>query len=199
MPARPLINFAKRSNLIKMTIATLSQYFANPRWEMIKQHCRGRKVLDIGLGMGTLAKNMMRDGYFVTGLDVDNTSLYEDIQPTIYDGLKMPFRNHSFDTATLVCVLHHCVNQSMVLREAMRVADRVVVVEDTYRNGFERKLVGFRDCIENWEFYEHGYRTYEEWEKLCKQNGWKTKLVRSWSSWDFGFLYGRQILFVIDK
>ncbi len=203
MPARPIIALTKsNSKLSKIFLDFVkksSQYFARPRFLMIKNHLKGKRILDIGLGMGSLAMNMKNDGYKVVGVDVDNTSLYQEIAPVIYDGKVMPFKNSDFDTATIICVLHHCSDQVQVLREAMRVAKRTVVIEDTHRNKFERNLVSFRDSFENWEWYYHNYRSYLEWKNLCDKEGWKVRHIKSWSSFDFGFLYGRQTLFVIDK
>jgi len=149
--------------------------------------------------MGSLAKCMLDDGYHVVGLDVDNTSLWKEIQPVIYDGKIIPFKNNVFDNTTVICVLHHCQKQEQLLNEIMRVSKRAIVIEDTYRNQLEHIAIAIRDSIENWEFYKHTYRSYPEWKKLCENNGWKVKHVKSWSSWDFGVLYGHQTCFVIEQ
>ena len=142
---------------------------------------------------------MLDDGYHIVGLDVDNTSLWKEIQPVIYDGKIIPFKNNVFDNTTVICVLHHCQKQEQLLNEIMRVSKRAIVIEDTYRNQLEHIAIAIRDSIENWEFYKHTYRSYPEWKKLCENNGWKVKHVKSWSSWDFGVLYGHQTCFVIEQ
>lgn len=199
MPAKPLINWGKENLHRLMLLQSFSQYFAKRRTALIAPHIKGKKVLDIGLGMGTLSVNLRNLGYLVVGVDVDDTSLYPDLKPIIYDGYDMPFGNNQFDTSICICVLHHCKDQEMVLREAMRVSKRLIVIEDTFRNKIEHLLVAVRDSIENWEFYYHQYRSYEEWKTLCTSNGWKVKYIKSWSSLDFGFLYGRQSMFTIEK
>lgn len=203
MPARPIIKASRRKGILAKLLlyaARLgSQIFATPRYELIRDEIKGVKILDVGLGMGTLARLMMRGGYMVTGIDVDNTSLYPEIRPVLYDGKKMPFRRKEFDTATIICVLHHCSDQVQVLSEAVRVAKKVIVIEDTYRNRLERIFISLRDQIENWEFYPHEYRSWNEWRALCIDMGWKVKQIRSWSSWDFGILYGRQTLFTVEE
>jgi len=195
MPARPILNLLKSTNFA----LNASKKFAFPRWKIIKNHIVGNKILDFGLGMGSLAKCMLDDGYKVTGLDVDNTSLWQDIQPVIYDGKKIPYSNDTFDNTTVICVLHHCQNQEKLLNEIMRVSKRAIVIEDTFRNQIEHISIAIRDSIENWEFYHHKYRSYPEWKSLCNNNGWKVKHIKSWSSWDFGILYGHQTCFVIEK
>lgn len=203
MPARPLISITRKNTLAsKLALQLLkwsSQYFANPRLLLIKDYILGTRVLEVGLGMGTLAYNMSRAGYKVAGIDVDNTSLYKEFQPIIYNGFEFPLKNNSFDTVTIVCVLHHCKDQLAVLRESMRVGKRVIVIEDTYRNRIEHFFVAFRDSFENWEWYKHQYRSYDSWKKICNNEGWKVKHIKSWSSVDFGILYGHQTLFIIDK
>ncbi len=194
MPARPFLNLIKTFNF---TI-NASLKFATPRWKIIKRNLIDKNVLDFGLGMGSLAKCMKNDGYSVTGLDIDNTSLWKDVQPVIYDGINIPFKDNQFDNSTVVCVLHHCQNQNKVLKEIMRVSKRVIVIEDTFRNPIEHLAIAVRDSIENWEFYKHIYRSYPEWKKLCETNGWRVRHIKSWSSWDFGILYGHQTCFVIE-
>ncbi|PIW07460.1 hypothetical protein COW38_02755 [Candidatus Collierbacteria bacterium CG17_big_fil_post_rev_8_21_14_2_50_45_7] len=195
MPARPILNLFKSSKYILKA----SLKFSTPRWKIVKSNLVGRNVLDFGLGMGSFAKCMLDDGYHVVGLDVDNTSLWKEIQPVIYDGKIIPFKNNVFDNTTVICVLHHCQKQEQLLNEIMRVSKRAIVIEDTYRNQLEHIAIAIRDSIENWEFYKHTYRSYPEWKKLCENNGWKVKHVKSWSSWDFGVLYGHQTCFVIEQ
>lgn len=195
MPARPILRLLKSSNFL----LEASKKFSIPRWKIIRKHLIGKSVLDFGLGMGSLAKCMVDDGYKVSGLDVDNTSLWQEIQPVLYDGKIIPFKDNIFDNATVICVLHHCQNQEAVLNEIMRVSKRAIVIEDTYRNPAEHIAIAIRDSIENWEFYKHTYRSYDDWKTLCESHGWKVKHVRSWSSWDFGIFYGHQTCFIIEK
>ena len=149
--------------------------------------------------MGTFVKCMIDDGFKVTGIDVDNTSLYNDITPIIYDGKKIPLKDNTFDEATIICVLHHCPNQTQVLKEVMRVSKKAIIIEDTYRNKFEHLLIAVRDSIENWEFYKHEYKSNDDWKSLCNNNGWRVKHIKSWSSWDFGILYGYQTCFIVER
>lgn len=203
MPARPLIFIARKNNVISLVMSRFlkwsSKYFASPRLLLIKEYILGNRVLEVGLGMGTLAHGMQLAGYDVKGLDVDNTSLYKELQPIIYNGFKFPLKSNSIDTVTIVCVLHHCKDQLAVLRESMRVGKRIIVIEDTYRNRIEHLLIAFRDSFENWEWYKHQYRSYDDWKNICNNEGWKVQHIKSWSSFDFGILYGYQTLFIVDK
>ncbi len=195
MPARPFLLALKSHPLL----IEVSKKLALPRWELIKPLVKSQKILDVGLGMGTFAKCMIDDGINVVGIDVDDTSLYKDIVPVIYEGKRIPFKDNSFKESTIICVLHHCPNQIQVLQEVMRVSSRAIIIEDTYRNEFEHVLIAIRDSIENWEFYKHKYRSYTEWKSLCTKHGWKVRHIKSWSSWDFGLLYGHQTCFTVER
>lgn len=195
MPAKPLVKILKSSSFLEK----VSRHFAKPRWELIRSHLVGRKVLEFGLGMGTLAKFAQEAGFHVTGVDVDNSSLHASVQPVIYDGKHLPFADNSFDSATVVCVLHHIKNNLHSLREIMRVSKRAIVIEDTFRNEVEYHLVSFRDSLENLEFQEHYYRKYQDWHETCVKEGWQVSHIKSWSSLDYGLLYGRQSCFIIDQ
>lgn len=195
MPARPILSILKSSS----SVQKFSQQLARPRWELVKPYIKSKSVLDVGLGMGTFAKCMIDDGHTVMGIDVDNTSLYTNITPVIYNGKTIPFKSDTFEVATIICVLHHCPNQEQVIKEVMRVSKKAIIIEDTFRNKIEHALVAIRDSIENWEFYKHQYRSYDGWKKLCQKNGWKIKHIKSWSSWDFGIFYGHQTCFIVEK
>lgn len=158
------------------------------------------KILDIGLGAGTVAFSLKRDGYDVTSVDVVDLSLYSDIKPQIYDGQKLPFKKHSFDTGLLVGVLHHCGDQNIhVLEEAMRVCKRVICIEDTYRNDLERFFVSTQDKLCNAEFYEHNYLTVPEWRDVFKKHDWKVKALKEYSEVSFGIFYSRYCMFVLES
>lgn len=164
----------------------------------IEPYLKGR-VLDVGLGMGTVACELMRQGFKVEGIDVEDVSIYADIKPKVYDGKKLPYRNKSFDTALLISVLHHCgENRREVLRETMRVAKQVVMIEDTYRNEIERWWVGVHDQLSNWEFYDHKYLKHEEWKKMVRELGGRVVHSRAYSQLAFGYYYSRYCLLVIE-
>jgi SAM-dependent methyltransferase len=57
----------------------------------------------------------------------------------IYDGLRLPFADVTFDTTLLLLTLHHCERPDAVLDEAIRVTrHRLVVTESIYRTRGER-------------------------------------------------------------
>jgi SAM-dependent methyltransferase len=158
----------------------------------------GKKILDIGTGVGGIAADLSERGFEVVSVDIDDASLVNGFPSEIYNGHKLPFADREFDTALLVHVLHHCADGLEVLKEAKRVAKRVIFIEDTYRSTFERSLVSLFDMLGNSEFYDHDYKTKEEWENIIKDNNWKITNCAVYSELTYGYLYGRYVFFVIE-
>jgi SAM-dependent methyltransferase len=92
---------------------------------------RGGRLIDIGAGSCHLAQAAARRfDIDVTAVDVTDHNL-TDLPLKIYDGRTLPYKDGSFDTALLSFVLHHADDPARVLNEALRVAGRVIVLEDT--------------------------------------------------------------------
>lgn len=167
-------------------------------WGRIGNHIRGKSVLDIGMGCGSIIYFLRKKGFEVKSVDVANLSIYDDLEPIIYDGTKIPFKNNSFESAVIIHVLHHCIDGLAVLREAKRVSKRVIFIEDTYRNWLEWFVVSVSDALNNGEFWFHEYRTISEWERILKKNKWKIVRKEEWSEWGVAAVYGRYCMFVIE-
>lgn len=103
----------------------------------LETHLAGDRILDLGGGAGYLSAQLQRDGYRPEIADVINYRVPETegipfqrmASPT-----SLPHADDSFDSAFLFEVLHHVddSNHAPLLREAGRVANRVVVVENVY-------------------------------------------------------------------
>jgi SAM-dependent methyltransferase len=94
------------------------------------------RVLDLGCGDGQVAVALMRrrPELVVEGVDVLVRPV-SHIPVTPYDGVTLPFADHSFDHVTIVDVLHHTDDPAAVLTEAARVAAGSVVIKDHLREG----------------------------------------------------------------
>ncbi len=201
MPAKLLVNLVNRKN----SISKFSRYIgckvaeqgADRSFRRFRRFLAGG-VLDVGVGVGSMAKILGDHGYLVTGIDIVDSSVYPEVIPLVYDGSRMPFRSKSHDNALLICVLHHCTDQLGVLTETMRVAKRLILIEDTFRNSIEKALVSARDCLGNFEFYDHHYRTTEEWVKIIRAKDWQVVHKEEWSSFTWYGMYGRQTLLVAE-
>jgi len=106
-------------------------------------------VLDIGAGGGWTGQLISESkGAKVTLLDVKDFN-HSSLPVTIYDGEKIPFEDNTFDVSLLLFVLHHCKDPEAVLKEAMRVSKRVIILEDTFYTWFGRLIVCTNDVLTN--------------------------------------------------
>lgn len=126
---------------------------------------RGSRVVDIGAGTCQVDSMLIERGYQVTPVDVKNISFTPSLSPVIYDGKKLPFPNNEFDVAIIVVVLHHTPEPEMIIKEAMRVAKKLVITEEIYTTPFNRQMTYFFDSLVNLEFVGHPHtnKTDEEW------------------------------------
>lgn len=130
-------------------------------------------ILDIGSGRGVVT-SMLRDrGFQVTPLDVRDRSTEPALTPEVYDGTVIPFADKAFDCALLLTVLHHTPDPDAVLREASRVARRIIIVEDVYTNTLQKHMTFFTDSLFNLEFrgHPHSNRTDAEWRQTFERLG----------------------------
>jgi SAM-dependent methyltransferase len=126
-------------------------------------------VLDIGSGDGKLGALLRerRPDISIRGLDV---LIRESaaIPTSQFDGEKLPLADQSVDVALLIDVLHHTDDPTALLREAARVARRVIL-KDHARDGFlAAPTLRFMDRVGN---ARHGvalpynYLSESEWDR----------------------------------
>ncbi len=133
------------------------------------------KILDIGCGTCHVAKGLTEKGYKVVSLDVKDSGFFSSIKPIVYDGRVMPFSDKEFDTAILICLLHHTPYPEEILKEAGRVAKKLVVMEDIYTNILNKYFTFAIDSVLNFEFIGHPHtnKTDEEWKRIFTDLGFK--------------------------
>ncbi len=90
-------------------------------------------VLDLGTGMGLMAREAARRGLEVVSADIaaedqqvaafltDDPALASRIRFTLADGAALPFPNGYFGCAVTMDVLHHLADGAAVLKEVLRV------------------------------------------------------------------------------
>ena len=121
--------------------------------------------IEIGSGTGSVLSVMRKQNYYVDGLDFADNSFYDDLKPIVYNGRMAPFAENAYDTALLLTVLHHTDDPEVILREAGRIAKRIVVIENVYdRRVMEWLTKGFCSLM-NFEFIDHPHnnRTHAQW------------------------------------
>ncbi len=108
-------------------------------------------VLDLGSGMGGMARELARRGLFVESVDVSaddqevaaaltaGSGLEAAIRFTPADGAALPFPDGAFASAVSFNVLHHLAEGASVLREVVRVVrpGGVLVLADFSDEGFD--------------------------------------------------------------
>lgn len=131
------------------------------------------KILDIGSGTGHTDHALLARGYKkIICLDRNDLNIFADTKPVLYDGGKLPFKDNSFDVAMILTVLHHTTDPEKIIREASRVAKRLVIMEDTYQHAWQKTATHWMDSIGNLQFADHPHtnKTDEEWQKLFAKN-----------------------------
>lgn len=128
-------------------------------------------LLDVGCGDGnnTLALAKRVGATRVAGVDVlVRPKTYIEVRE--YDGLHVPFGDAEFEVVTLLDVLHHCTDPEQVLRDALRVARRALVIKDHFAFGpVSRTVLLAMDVIGNSRFGVISRGTYfdfPEWVRM---------------------------------
>lgn len=154
-------------------------------------------VLDVGAGTGNTTELLREMGYHVTPLDVTDISYIDEVTPVIYDGRQMPFEDDHFEVALIITVLHHAHHPDQVLREARRVARRVIVIEDVTRGRLHGVITKVWDSVLNLEFIGHPHSNDSDqgWRERFRALGFKVITSRSW--WAALFMW--QVLYVLER
>lgn len=139
-----------------------ARVLSNSMASLIPEHFQ---VLDVGCGDGLLAHLIAqkRPDLKLTGVDV----LLRDrghIPVAQFDGQSLPYGDASFDAVMFVDVLHHAENPKILLREAARVARRIIVIKDHTMEGFlAGPTLRFMDNVGN---ARHGVALpYDYWRR----------------------------------
>jgi ubiquinone/menaquinone biosynthesis C-methylase UbiE len=150
------------------TNARLSSKLANQRLTeaaLAATDFKDKRVLDVGCGDGTYTFDLFEGGHprSIYGFDPAEEAVSvarqkisgRPIAFAAHDAYAVPLESDSFDVAHLRGVLHHLDRPVEVLREALRLAPRLIVIEP---NGYNLAL----KCVEKLSRYhrEHGERSY---------------------------------------
>jgi SAM-dependent methyltransferase len=161
-------DIAARGGYAYTTGAPLSSRLANRRLSeaaLSVASFAGRRVIDIGCGDGTYTAELVELGGAreVAGIDPAADAVRvareraeaSEISFAVAGAYELPYPDGAFDVAQLRGVLHHLDRPRDALREALRVAPEVVVIEP---NGYNLGL----KLLERVSSYhrEHGERSY---------------------------------------
>jgi alpha-1,6-mannosyltransferase len=154
-------------------------------------------VLEVGCGNGALTLLLRQENHIVTPLDIADLSLFPSVRPLVYDGTAFPFSDRQFHTCQLITMLHHTPDPDRLIREAMRVADRIIIMEDIYEGALQKRLTFLADSIVNAEFFGHPHtnRTDAEWRATFQKLGLRVEFEEQYR---FLGLF-RQVTYVLSK
>ena len=110
-----------------------------------------RSLLDVGCGDGTVARDIAArvGAERVAGVDIKVRPSVA-IEVAAYDGVHIPFPDDAFEAVVISDVLHHAQEPGAVLREALRVASKVVAIKDHFRFGWlSEKILLAMDLVGN--------------------------------------------------
>lgn len=159
---------AANEGYIYSTNAGLSSRLANRRLTdsvLALGEFRGKRVLDVGCGDGTYTHELAELGAVAVmhGIDPAEQAVKvalakngsADVGFAVSSAYALPYADDSFDLAVLRGVLHHMGQPVDALREGLRVASTLVVVEP---NGYNPAL----KMLERYSSYhvEHGEKSY---------------------------------------
>lgn len=146
---------------------------------------RAESILDLGSGTGHTAHELKRKGFRVMCVDYADMNVFKDTKPILYDGERLPFKDNSFDAVLLITVLHHTPDPIKIMKEAGRVAKKIIIMEDTYNSILQKWAVFVMDSIGNMEFVGHPHtnKTDKRWKNIFKKLGLKIKSHKKRMYW----------------
>ena|ERR1700704_617664 len=133
------------------------------------EQLRGKRVLEIGCGMGLHSELMIRAGAEVTSVDLTETAVratserfhLKKLKGTVLqaDAEALPFPDKSFDFVWSWGVIHHSSRTGRIVRQIARVLKpegecRVMVYN---RSGMEAKVIFVRDYLLRFGWLRHNF------------------------------------------
>jgi len=163
----------------------------------------GDKVLDFGCGSGIVAK-IFQDFFKanVLGVDIKDNRIFP-VPFKLIKGDKLTFKDLNFDVILISYVLHHTQDPEKILKEAKRVAKRIIVYEDLSEGFFAKLICWCHEMSYKLLFqrvgYQFSFKTEKEWKELFDKMGLRVVVSRKPKT-RFGFLDPvKRILFILEK
>lgn len=137
-----------------------------------------RRMLDFGAGDGYFASNLSQLPGVEEVVPVDVLERKRSIvKPVIYDGLRLPFDDASFDLVYAVDVVHHCLDPIAALDDMMRCTGRYLLLKDhNHQTALGRVVLAAMDEAGNRRFGIHSPYLYQSrwgWLTHIEQSGFR--------------------------
>ncbi len=131
--------------------------FENKRWhaddqKVVFRHTKalelaeGPRVLDVGCGDGLFLDMLAQKGFKAQGVDMSEEGVKKckakGLDAVILDatGGKLPFQDNEFDSVTLLDILEHVYAPEELLKEAVRVSKKYVIISVPNFNSLPARL-----------------------------------------------------------
>jgi SAM-dependent methyltransferase len=199
-----LVARVRKSGFLSRLIGSFSRARSQRIVELCAPHLSpGARLLDIGCGIGHTAEEFAAKKFAVIACDIVDLR-FVPLAFVLADGAHLPFDRETFDGALLITVLHHApaAQHLAILREAARVLrpnGRLIILEDTYRTRFERRLTHVLDSLMNLEFFNHPHanRSLREWRALIKEANLQITCEHEFTAW-YGLARMRHALIIAE-
>lgn len=198
-----LLSLAHRDDVLQQ----LLRWRARHKVDSLRPHLEdvgpNGRLLDLGAAEGYVGEALRRElGCEVVLADVADMNR-TPLEHACYDGRTLPFEDDAFQVVVLYFVLHHCEDSQQVLREALRVSSRrVLVVESVYETSLQRSILvqldRWANRLRSWGkttvLEEHlNLRRAEDWRACIGSAGGRIGETASWGGW-----WHRQQLYVVE-
>jgi len=151
------------------------------RQKLILDHIEGNNIIDIGCGTGVWTDTLAKKGFNVVGVDQEKSFITrakktKEGQFLCAPAESLPFKKNQFDTALLINVLEHVDDDQKVLRQAAKIARKVIinVPKQTPKNLFDKGVV-YKHHIDN--THQRTY-TRKTLSNLIKKSGLKPVFIQ---------------------
>ena len=140
------------------------------------------RVLDVGCGTGKISRMLAERNpkLSIEGIDI-LAQPHAEIPVKVFDGVKIPFENKTFDAVVFIDVLHHTDKHVQLSNEAFRVSKGPVIIKDHIcENRFDFVVLAFMDWVGNRSLgipSIHCYYSAAKWQQFFDEIG-VTKLEK---------------------
>ena len=152
----------------------------------------GRRVLEVGCGIGSIINELNRQGCKVVGIDISNSAIeygqkkYADIELKVGTADKLEFADKSFDIVLSFDVFEHLNDLDEHLKDVTRVlADGGYYLLQTPNKYFNSVYETLKTRSLRWKKYHPSLHTAGQLKRRFRKNGFDVKFFKMYTSNDY--------------
>ncbi len=145
----------------------------------------GRRVLEVGCGIGSIANELHHQGCEVVGTDISNNAIeygrkkYVGVELKVGVAEMLEFKNASFDIVLSFDVLEHLNDVDAHLKEVMRVlSDEGCYLLQTPNKYFNAVYETVKSKSMKWKKYHPSLHTAGQLKRRLRKKGFDVKFVK---------------------